>query len=61
MVSEEDEIVMKAPIVRSQIEDDEIDIGLLLARLWAGRLWIILFTALAATGGLIVALGTPPT
>lgn len=52
---------MKAPIVRSQIEDDEIDIGLLLARLWAGRLWIILFTALAATGGLIVALGTPPT
>ncbi|MDP5366552.1 MAG: Wzz/FepE/Etk N-terminal domain-containing protein, partial [Paracoccaceae bacterium] len=60
-MSEEDEIVMKAPIVRSQIEDDEIDIGLLLARLWAGRLWIILFTALAATGGLIVALGTPPT
>ena len=41
--------------------DDEIDIGVLLARLWAGRLWIILFTLIAGAIGAIYALGTPPT
>ena len=45
----------------SKTDDDEIDIGVLLQRLWAGRLWIVLFTAIAATAGLTYALGPPPT
>lgn len=53
-------MAMKTPVSGSTV-DDEIDIGVLLARLWAGKLWIVLFTTLAATAGLIVALGMPPT
>ncbi|MFD1195218.1 polysaccharide biosynthesis tyrosine autokinase [Seohaeicola saemankumensis] len=54
-------MAMKTPVSTSKLDDDEIDIGVLLARLWAGKLWIVLFTTLAATAGLIFALGTPPT
>lgn len=44
----------------SPAEDDEIDLGKLLAQLWAGKLWISGFTALSGAIGLAVALNTPP-
>ncbi|MDX5413569.1 MAG: Wzz/FepE/Etk N-terminal domain-containing protein, partial [Rhodobacterales bacterium] len=54
-------MAIKAPKSGSAIDDDEIDIGVLLQRLWAGKFWIALFTTIAGTAGLIYALGTPPT
>ena len=54
-------MAMKTPMSGSTMDDDEIDIGVLLSRLWAGKLWIILFTALTTTAGLIYALGASPT
>ena len=43
------------------LDDDEIDIGALIKRLWSGKYWIILFTAAASVVGLVTALGTAPT
>lgn len=42
-------------------EEDEIDLGRLIARLWAGKVWIALFAALAITLGFVIVLGTAPT
>lgn len=42
-------------------DDDEIDLADLVYRLWAGKVWILVFTTFAAVVGLIIALGTTPT
>jgi tyrosine-protein kinase Etk/Wzc len=57
----ETQMAIRTPMSGSKTDDDEIDIGVMLQRLWVGRLWIVLFTAIAATAGLTYALGTPPT
>jgi tyrosine-protein kinase Etk/Wzc len=58
---EESNLAFRTPLVGASGEDDEIDLGVLLASLWAGRAWIAAFTFVAASLGLIVALGSPPT
>lgn len=45
----------------AKFDDDEIDLGALALRLWAGKVLIGVCTVIAGIIGLIVALGTPPT
>lgn len=42
-------------------DDDEIDLGQLLATIWRGKFWIALCVALAFAGGLFHIANTPPT
>lgn len=42
-------------------DEDEIDIGALIGRLWAGRYWIALFASFAGLIGLLIAMGTAHT
>ncbi len=45
----------------SRIDEDEIDLGQLLSRLWAGKYWVAGFSTVAAALGLAVSMATPPT
>ena len=45
----------------SAVDDDEIDLGQLLAEAWAGKIWIFLATALSWAIAAIFLLLTPPT
>lgn len=47
--------------VRLSGQDDEIDLGRLVAVLWGGKLWIAAFTLLAAALGVFYIAITPPT
>jgi tyrosine-protein kinase Etk/Wzc len=42
-------------------EDDEIDLGQLVSRLWAGKGWVFLAMVLSLAIGLAYVLVTPPT
>ena len=52
---------MSAPDTAPAPADDEIDLGRLIAVLWAGKMWIALVAVLALALGVAVALMTPPT
>ncbi|MCV2877686.1 polysaccharide biosynthesis tyrosine autokinase [Sedimentimonas flavescens] len=45
----------------SHLDDDEINLGDLVRRLWGGKVWIAGTTGVAALVGLFIAAGTPPT
>ncbi|MEN8747916.1 Wzz/FepE/Etk N-terminal domain-containing protein, partial [Marivita sp.] len=49
------------PIAASMMGDDEIDLAALLSSLWAGKLWVALFSVVAVALGVFYLLITPPT